>query len=187
MRRVLPRVVEDKYVIGADAQHNEDRENVEDAEVAKIEDDAIDEIGTEETGHDAEHGPAGHPEGARLNEQEQHDEHDTAEHERQVPVHERLDSVEEQRHTAVEERHVPYASFEILLPDRFEVVDCELPDVRELILRTVRGVLVTLEGHAEGDAPTYDGRLRVGRVDGRIFAEREVETDHCARVQHSSV
>ena len=53
VRRILPRVVEDKDVVGADAQQDEDGEDVEYAEVSEVECDAVDEIGAAEAGHDA--------------------------------------------------------------------------------------------------------------------------------------
>ena len=115
LRRELPRVVEDEDVVGTDAHEDEQREDLEQAEVAVVEHDAVDEISAEEAGRYAEHCPAGHPEGSGLDEQDEGDEDDTPREEKQVHDRVLLDSVVKQRLTSVEEVHLAYAFVKVLL------------------------------------------------------------------------
>ena len=84
VRRHLPGVVEDEHVVGADAQQDEDGEYVEYAEVPHVQDNTVDQVGAEETGDDAEHGPQRNPERTGLQHQETHDEDERAEYQGQV-------------------------------------------------------------------------------------------------------
>ena len=187
LTRVLPCVEEDENVIGADAEQYEDGKDVEYSEVAEVEHNAIYEVSAEESGHDAEYGPAGHPKGSSLDEQEQHNEEKAAHDKSHVEYHKGHDEIEQQRNAAVEELHITDTIGKVLISDWLKVVDGELLNVTELILVPVGNVLVAFERHAYVKLSPDDGGIRPGGVDCRTLAEGVIKGKPCGVVQPGGI
>ena len=73
-----PQIVENEYVISADAQDDEESEDVENSEVSVVEDDAVDEVGGEEAEEDAENAETGDEERPGLDAEEHPDEEEAS-------------------------------------------------------------------------------------------------------------
>ena len=97
VRRRFPRVHKHKYIIRSYAENDEYRYNVKVTEVLIVKHGSVDEVGDEEAGYDAEHGPPRHPQGARHKPDEEEDEEKTTDSERHVSESLRLDLKDEKR------------------------------------------------------------------------------------------
>ena len=136
-------------------------------------------LAPKKAGRDTEHGPAGHPEGPGLDEQDEGDEDKTSSEEKQVHDRVLLDSMVKQRSAAVEEVHLANAVVEMLLEVWHKVHDEEILDTVKLFPTSVRLVLEAQERLARANrAPCYIGK-GVGGVDGVVFPQGVTKTPYC--------
>ena len=171
----FPRVEEDERVVGSDGQDDEDGEHVEGAEVAIVEDDAVEEVGGAERGDDAEHGQAGDEQCAGLRQHEDEDEAKATDGQLQIGHHLRVDLVEEQRQAVIEEVHLADSLVEDLLQRGHVLGDDELFDLLVLSVAALVGVLVAGQRLTEQYDDTCDRRLRLCRRNHGLLAEEALQ------------
>ena len=120
MSTLPPCVVEDEYVISADAQDDEESEDVENSEVSVVEDDAVDEVGGEEAEEDAENAETGDEDRPGLNAEERPDEEETSAKKHDVRLNGFLD--ERPKNESIEVEKFDSAN-QTVFEGKFKVVD----------------------------------------------------------------